>query len=130
MAPLWRSLDVRTPSFSWLDDKSFTSERHGYKEYHSLEYSGEAVHKVLSPASLLPMGPAKREISGYNKASDPASTSNLCPSPCTSLLQARIFHQTSSIPSVITMKLLLALSALLVIASTNPLEAPNPGICL
>lgn len=103
--------------------KNVTSERYEYKEdlnRHSLEFSGEA---------------ANHEISGYNRASDPASTLTfpfLAAQLSSSVSEAQIahFHQTSSILNVITMKLLLALSAFLVIASTKALAAPSPGMCL
>lgn len=101
----------------------------------SLEFSGDAVHKGLGPASLLPTEPSKHEISGYNKTSDPASSltfSFLTVQLSSSVSKAQIAHshKASSIPSVINMKLLLALSAFLAIAATEALAAPNPGICL
>lgn len=122
--------------FAWLDEnkrpKNVTSERQEYKEDHSLEFSGEVVHKGLGPASLLPMGPAKHDISGYNKASDPASTLTFpfLAAQLSSSVSIAHFHETSSILSVIPMKLLLALYALLVIASTKALAAPSPGMSL
>lgn len=89
--------------------KYVISGRHEYKEdlnRESLEFSGEAVHKGLSPASLLPMEPAKHEISGYDKASDLTSTwtfSFLTTQLSSSVFRAQIAHphKTFSILSVI-----------------------------